>query len=56
MLKIIKWFKRNPCAECKFYVKVNGVCQSKKCASNNPYVTKIDRLFCEPYKGTEELR
>ena len=51
--KIIKWLKRNPCNECIYY-KPNGVCQSKKCASNNPYVTKIDRLFCEPYKGEKE--
>lgn len=49
--KIIKRCKRNPCKECKFYVSVNNTCQSKKCSSNNPFVTKIDRLFCEAYKA-----
>ena len=48
--RLIKWFRRNPCEECKYYVALNGTCQSKKCASNNPYVTKVDRLFCEPCK------
>lgn len=50
-MKILEWLKRNPCKECDYYCDANGTCQSKKCASNNPYVTKIDRLFCESYKA-----
>lgn len=46
--------RKNPCKECKFYVSVNNTCHSKKCSSNNPYVTKIDRLFCETYKAESE--
>ena len=47
-MKIIERLKRNPCKECMYYVSTNNVCQSKKCASNNPYVTIFDRLLCEP--------
>jgi hypothetical protein len=39
--------KRNPCKECMYYIKENNTCQSKKCASNNPYITKIDRMLCK---------
>ena len=48
--------KRNPCAECDFYVKKNNTCQSKKCATcgNRSKVSLIDRLFCEPYKQKGE--
>lgn len=48
--KVIELIRRNQCVECKLYVKENETCQSKKCASNDPYVTKMDRMFCEPYK------
>jgi hypothetical protein len=50
--KIIKWFKRNPCIECKYYLQETNICQSKKCATygNHPYVNKIDRLLCEACK------
>ena len=53
-MKLLELFKRNPCKECMYYVSTNNVCQSKKCASNSPYVTIIDRLFCEPRKGMIE--
>ena len=49
-MKLLDLFKRNPCKECKFYVEKNNTCQSKKCASNNPYITKLDKMFCEPCK------
>jgi len=52
--EIIGFCKRNPCKKCKFYVSKNNTCQSKKCSSNNTYVTKIDRLFCEAYKAESE--
>ena len=54
--EIIEFCKRNPCKECKFYVSINNTCQLKKCSFNNPYVTKIDRLFCEAdkYKAESE--
>lgn len=50
MGKLKEWFHRDPCKECDYYVKENGTCQSKKCSTSNPYVTKLDKLFCEPYK------
>ena len=53
-MNIIERLKRDPCKECDYYVPANGLCHSKKCASNNPYVTKFDRMFCEPYKQEEE--
>lgn len=49
-MKITKLLKRNPCKECKYYSESNNVCQSKKCSTTNPYVTRFDRMFCEPYK------
>ena len=52
-MKILEWLKRNPCKECKYYVKDNNTCQSKKCSSNNPYITRFDKLFCEPYEPQE---
>lgn len=51
---MINILTRNPCKKCKFYVSVNNTCHSKKCSSNNPYVIKIDRLFCETYKAESE--
>lgn len=56
-MKIIERFKRNPCKECLYYVKENNLCQSKKCSvqgGSYPFVTKLDRMFCEPYKGEKE--
>ena len=52
--KISNLIKRNPCRECEFYSESNNVCNSKKCATTNPYVTRFDRMFCEPYKGESE--
>ena len=49
-MKIKERLKRNPCKECDYYHSTNNVCQLKKCSTNNPYVTKLDRMFCEPHK------
>ena len=49
-MSIIERLKRNSCKECDYYCATNNICQSKKCTNNNPYVNKIDRMFCEPYK------
>ena len=53
---IAKLLKRNPCKECAYYHKENNVCQSKKVATCglHPYVSLIDRMFCEPYKAESE--
>ena len=50
--KLIQWFNRNPCKECKYYHPENNVCQSKKCATCgcHPYVSWFDRHFCEAYR------
>lgn len=55
-MKITKLLKRNPCKECAYYHKENNVCQSKKVTTcgANPYVTRFDRMFCEPYKAESE--
>lgn len=53
-MTLIERLKRNPCLECEYYHKANNTCQSKKCATNNPYVNKLDRMFCEPYKTESE--
>lgn len=46
---------KNPCKECLYYVPENNTCQSKKGATGGAgYVTILDRLFCEPYKGSKE--
>ena len=51
----MKLFKRNPCAECVYYVKENNTCQSKKVATSGyGYVSFFDRLFCEPCKPKED--
>ena len=47
-MKFLEFLKRNPCEKCMYYHSTNNTCQSKKCASNNSYVTFIDRMFCEP--------
>jgi len=53
--KKMKLFKRNPCAECDYYIKENNTCQSKKVSTyGSGYVSFIDRMFCEPYKGEKE--
>lgn len=43
-------FKRNPCKECDYYCATNNTCQRKKHATYNPYVGKLDKMFCDPYK------
>lgn len=53
-MSIIKRFKRNSCKECDYYCATNNTCQSKKCATNNPYVSKFDRMLCEPYKADKK--
>ena len=50
-MKLKGLLKRNPCVKCDYYHKENETCQSKKCSSNNPYITKFDRMFCEAYHG-----
>ncbi len=51
----MKLFKRNPCAECAFYIQENNTCQSKKVATyGRGYITFFDRMFCEPYKPDTE--
>ncbi len=52
--KVLNIIRRNPCKECMYYAPENNTCQSKKCASNNPYVTFTDRLYCEPAKPEGE--
>ena len=52
--KVLNIIRRNPCKECMYYVPENNTCQSKKCASSNPYVTFTDRLYCEPAKPEGE--
>lgn len=49
-MSIIERFKRNPCKECDYDCATNNTCQRNKCATNNPYVSKLDRMFCKPYK------
>ena len=56
-MKLKERLTRDPCKECLWYVKENNLCQSKKCSvqgGSYPFVTKLDRMFCEPYKGEEE--
>ena len=53
-MKIIDRLKRNPCKDCKFYNSKYNTCQSKKSATYNPYVNKLDKLFCEPYKEVKK--
>lgn len=52
-MTLIKRLKRNHCKECKFYVSKNNICQSKKCATNNPYISKLDKMFCKTYKEAD---
>lgn len=48
---------RDPCKECLYYCLENNTCQSKKCCTNKEgYVTLVDKMFCEPYKGKEKGR
>ena len=56
MLKrFLSWLKRNPCAKCIYYQPENNTCASKKAATMGPgYVAKMDRLFCEAYKGGDD--
>lgn len=49
-MNIFERLKRDPCKECIYFVEKNNVCESKKCTSNNPYITKFDKVFCEPRK------
>ena len=39
---------RNPCVKCKYYIKQNNTCQSKKCCGQNPTVNWLDKLLCHP--------
>lgn len=55
-MKIIEWFKRNPCVKCDYYSPSNNCCQSKKCVSTDPNVNAVDRMFCEPYYKSEEKK
>lgn len=54
MLRLFKLFhngtQKDSCKECDYYNATNGTCQSKKCATGNPYVTNYDRTHCEPYR------
>ena len=54
--RLVDWFIRIPCSVCEFYIEENNTCQSKKCGSTNPYITRADRLFCEPYKKRGDSR
>lgn len=49
-MSIIERFKRNPCKECDYYCATNNTCQRKKHVTYNPYVGKLDKMFCDPYK------
>lgn len=51
--KIKAFIKKDACKDCLYYVKENGTCQSKKCATSPEYsyVSWSDRHFCSPYKG-----
>ena len=52
---LFKFIKRNPCKECVYYHPENNTCQSKKVVTmGDEYVSLMDRMFCEPYKGGEE--
>lgn len=43
------------CKECMLYHKSNNTCQSKKCAGvNDGKITLFDKLFCTPYKNSED--
>lgn len=55
-MNIIKRLKRNPCEECIYFVKETNVCQSKKCACNTPYISKLDKMFCEPRKTNRDKK
>ena len=58
-MKLKERITRNPCKECFYYVKENNLCQSKKCSvqgGSYPFVTKLDRMFCEPYKPGEVIK
>ena len=47
----IKWNKNkyNKCKRCEHYCD-NGICQLKKCSTNNPYVNIFDKWFCSYFK------
>lgn len=51
-MKLFNFLKKDNCKDCDYYIKENGTCQSRKCATcgTSPYVTKLDRLFCTPVK------
>lgn len=53
-MNIIERFKRNPCKECYYYCAANNVCQLKKHAAYNPYVGKLDKMFCDFYKADKK--
>lgn len=43
------------CAQCVYYHESNNTCQSKKCGGvSDGTVTWFDRIFCIPYKSSEE--
>lgn len=50
-MKIKEFLKRDVCKGCDYYIKENGTCQSKKCATGGSgYVGFMERKFCTPYK------
>lgn len=53
--RFLKNLERNPCLECHFYNRENNTCQSKKCSTGGSgYIGFWDRMFCEPYRGTDK--
>lgn len=58
MLRLFKLFhngtQKDACKECDYYHDSNNTCQLKKCSTNNPYVTRTDRMHCTYYRYTKK--
>lgn len=48
-MKIKEFLRRDVCKDCDYYIKENGTCHLKKCATSGyGYVGFIERKFCTP--------
>lgn len=54
MFKFLREEKADLCANCRWYSPQNETCQLKKCSTNNPYVTCIDRKRCRHSEKKEK--
>lgn len=47
--RIIDRMNKNACVKCGYFIRENGTCQLKKCATGTAgYVSLRDWLFCDP--------